>query len=576
MPEVCIERAQLVTHYFRDMSTDAMPAEIRYAEAVRYYLTNKRVVFNDDNMLAGSTTSKSFGVPVYPEFTGLKVWAELDTISERKNNPIKLSREDATRLNSEVFPYWMDKNILERTRKRFGNPECMRIFERLVFFLSGKVSCISHTIPDYQTALDKGILWLIRTAAAKEDAIRKRGKLTQADGRTLLFYQAVQSVLQGVAIYAHHLSRRASQLADAEKDPSRAANLRKMADVCARVPAKPARTFREAVNALWILHVGILAENTNMAMSPGRLDQVLYKYYRQDIDSETLTVKEAMELVGCLWLKFNDNTILVPEAAEVLFGGAGPVAAVTVGGVDEDGNDAVNDLTYIMLRITELLRTRDPNLNARFHYKANTKEYRDRLAEVITGTKSVPAIHNDVVDIAVLENQGVETRHARDYAIIGCVEMGCAGRSYDASSSIMLNLVAVLELTMYNGKRPVTGDEQIGPRTGDPAQFKDMAEFLEAFKKQYRWLAGKAIEMNECFGLVHQESVPSPLLSALFEGPMENGKDLVMGGALYNSSGATHIGFADTIDSLNAIEQAVFTDKAYYLRPTFRSIGGRL
>ena len=367
--------------------------------------------------------------------------------------------------------------------------------------------------------------------------------------------------MKAVIAYARNLSKKAAELAIIEQDPFKKENFQRMAEVCDRVPAKPARSFREAINSIWMVQVAIHAENINMAMSPGRLDQILYKYYKEDIDKGILTVKEAMELVGCLWLKLNDNANLVPETAEELFGGAGTVPAVTVGGVDEKGEDAVNDLTYIMLRVTELLKTRDPSLNARYHYEKNPEAYRDRVAEVIVNTRAVPAIHNDVVDIKVLENQGTKSEHARDYAVIGCVEIGVSGRSYDASSSIMLNLVSVLELALNNGKRPVTGDEQIGPETGDPLQFKSFEEFWEAFKNQLAWLIGKAIELNEYFGHVYQEILPSPLLSSFFEGPMQKGKDLVFGGALYNSSGATHIGFADTVDSLNAIEKAVFIDK---------------
>jgi formate C-acetyltransferase len=211
-----------------------------------------------------------------------------------------------------------------------------------------------------------------------------------------------------------------------------------------------------------------------------------------------------------------------------------------------------------MLRITELLKTRDPSLNARYHRRVNSQRYRDRVAEVIANTRSVPAIHNDIVDIRTLENQGVETEHARDYAIIGCVELAAAGRSYDASSSIMLNLVSVLELALYNGKRPVTGDAQIGPASGEPVAFADFEDFWNAFAQQFKWVAGQAIQLNEMFGRVYQDILPSPLLSAFFQGPMEKGRDLIFGGAQYNSSGATHIGFADTVDSLSAIEQSVF------------------
>jgi len=214
-----------------------------------------------------------------------------------------------------------------------------------------------------------------------------------------------------------------------------------------------------------------------------------------------------------------------------------------------------------MLRVTELLQTRDPSLNARYHQGVNSPAYRNRVAEVIANTRSVPAVHNDLADIRTLENQGVKTEHARDYAIIGCVELAAAGRSYDASSSIMLNLVSVLELALYNGKRPVTGDDQIGPASGEAVAFADFEEFWKAFAQQFKWVAGQAVRLNEMFGRVYQDILPSPLLSAFFQGPMEKGRDLIFGGAEYNASGATHIGFADTVDSINAIEQAVFTDR---------------
>ncbi len=560
-PRVCIERARYYTEYLRDMSSDKEPAEIRYANAAKHFLSNKSPLFFDDNLLAGTTTSKPFGAPVYPEWTGMTIWPELDTISTRKKNPLILSKKEADELNFDINPYWMERNIIEYTRKKHNNPECMRILERIVFFIASKAGCISHTVPDYKVALDEGVEYIIEQAALKEAELKKDENLSEENKHKVEFYQAVQIAMKGVIKYARNLGKKAAELAEKEQDPFRKENFQKIAEVCSRVPAKPARTFREAINSIWIVQVAIHAENINMAMSPGRLDQILYKFYKEDIDKEILTVKEAMELVGCFWLKLNDNTNLVPETAEELWGGAGTVPAVTVGGIDENGEDAVNDLTYIMLRVTELLKTRDPSLNSRYHYEKNPEEYRDRLAEVIVNTKSVPAIHNDVADIKVLENQGTELEHARDYAVIGCVELASAGKSYDASSSIMLNLVSVLELTLNNGKRPVTEDEQIGPKTGDPSQFNSFEKFWEAFKNQSEWLIGKAIELNEYFGHAYQEILPSPLLSAFFEGPMEKGKDLIFGGALYNSSGATHIGFADTVDSLNAIEKAVFIDK---------------
>lgn len=560
-PEVCIERARYVTRYLRDLADKTEPMEIRYAKAVNFFLSNKQPQFFDDNLLAGTTTSKPFGAPVYPELTGMTIWPELDTISTREKNPLLLSAEEAKELNLDIFPYWMDKNILEHTRKKFPGLQGFGLLEKLVFFFATKAGTISHTIPDYSVALEKGLESMIADAASREAALIASGALSPEDTQKRDFYRAVQIALQGIIAYAANLSSRAQELADQTPDPQRKQNFLAMSEICKKVPAGPAETFREAVNALWIIQVAIHAENINMAMSPGRLDQVLYPYYRRDRDNGRLTDKEAVEILSSLWFKLNDNTNLVPETAEELFGGAGTVPAVTVGGINENGDDAVNELTYIMLKVTELLRLRDPSLNARYNYEKNSAEYLERVAEVVVNTKSVPAFHNDVADIQTLENQGITTQHARDFGIIGCVEMGVPGKTYDASSAIMFNLVSSLELTLYNGKRPITGDEVMSIETGDPASFKTFDEFREAFQEQVRWMLGKAIELNEALGLSHQEMLPTPLLSAFFDGPLEKGKDLIFGGARYNASGTTHIGFADTVDSLNAVEKAVFVDK---------------
>lgn len=560
-PEVCIERARYVTRYLRDLADKTEPMEIRYAKAVNFFLSNKQPQFFDDNLLAGTTTSKPFGAPVYPELTGMTIWPELDTISTREKNPLLLSAEEAKELNLDIFPYWMDKNILEHTRKKFPGLQGFGLLEKLVFFFATKAGTISHTIPDYSVALEKGLESMIADAASREAALIASSALSPEDTQKRDFYRAVQIALQGIIAYAANLSSRAQELADQTPDPQRKQNFLAMSAICKKVPAGPAETFREAVNALWIIQVAIHAENINMAMSPGRLDQVLYPYYRRDRDNGRLTDKEAVEILSSLWFKLNDNTNLVPETAEELFGGAGTVPAVTVGGINENGDDAVNELTYIMLKVTELLRLRDPSLNARYNYEKNSAEYLERVAEVVVNTKSVPAFHNDVADIQTLENQGITTQHARDFGIIGCVEMGVPGKTYDASSAIMFNLVSSLELTLYNGKRPITGDEVMSIETGDPASFKTFDEFREAFQEQVRWMLGKAIELNEALGLSHQEMLPTPLLSAFFDGPLEKGKDLIFGGARYNASGTTHIGFADTVDSLNAVEKAVFVDK---------------
>ena len=562
-PEICIERARHVTRYLRDLDDPADAPEVRQAKKVRHYLRERQPLFHDRNLIAGSTTSKPLGAPLFPEFFALYLWPELDTVSDRAQNPQRLTAAEARELNLEIFPYWLDRTVLERTRQRIGDATCLNLFESLVFFIASKAGCISHCVPSYRPMLELGLNGLIAKAAEREAAARARGGA--ASRRQAEFYRAVQIALEGVTAYAEHLAAEARRRADAAPDPVMRQEFLDLAAVCRRVPAQPATTFREAINAIWLCQVGIHAENINMAMSPGRLDQVLAPYYERDLAAGRIDLGRAMELIGCLWLKIADNVTMVPEASEQMFGGAGTVPAITLGGVDQNGGDAVNDLTYLMLRVTELLRIRDPNVNARYDYQANSRAYCRRVAEVVLSTRAVPALFNDQTNIRALVGQGEAIEHARDYAVVGCVELASSGRDYPASSSIMLNLAAPMEMALFQGKRPITGDDQVGPVTPDPAGLTSYEQFVQVFTTQLDWLIGQAIELNEHMGAVHQEMMPSPLLSALFEGPLDKGRDLVRGGSVYNSSGATHIGFADVVDSLNAIEQTVFIDRKYTL-----------
>lgn len=570
---VCIERAKFITKYMTELRPPGEPMELTRAKAVNYYLGGREPLFHDNNPIAGATTSKPLGAPVYPEVTtGLSIWPELDTISTRQANPQLLTKEETDTLNFDIFPHWLEDTILEVTRKRVveeKNSSCLlalQLFDKIAFFIPAKAGGISHTIPCYEDALHKGLDAMIAEARQKEETLKKEPTNTAVQEK-IVFYQAMQAAMQGIIAYAGNLSKKAAQLAEETNLPQKKKYFLEIAEVCGRVPAKPAQTFREAVNSLWLCHVGVLAENVNMAVSPGRLDQVLYPFFKKDAELNKITIEEALTLIGGLWFKISDNTNLVPESAEKMWGGAGSVPAVTLGGVDKDGNDAVNDLTYLMLRVTELLVIKDPNVNARYFPGVNETVYRDRVSRVILNTRAIPAIYNDIVNIATLENQGVSTEHARDYGIVGCVELSSAGREYTSSSSILFNLSAAMDMVLYNGKRPyLTGDLRIGPETGESDQLKTFEQFQSAFEDQFEALAELAIALNEEFARTHQQIFQTPLLSSLFKGPMEKGQDLIFGGALYNSSGVTHIGFADVCDSLNAVEAAVYNEKITTLK----------
>lgn len=257
-------------------------------------------------------------------------------------------------------------------------------------------------------------------------------------------------------------------------------------------------------------------------------------------------------------MKCADHVPMVPETGEELAGGTGSNQAITIGGITPDGKDAVNDLTYVMLKAAELLKVRDPNVNARVHVDINKPEYLRRLCEVNIETRATPSMHNDLAAIHALENQDIALEHARDYSSVGCVEPSSGGRAYAHCAAIVLNLVSALNLTLYGGKYRPIDDERIGPDTGDPRKFKTFSDFMKAFETQLIWLIQQSVELNNYLGKAHQALHPTPLLSALFEGPMDKGKDLISGGAIYNSSGVSIIGFSDIVDSVSAIESIVY------------------
>ncbi len=575
-PEICTERPALITRYSREagfFARDRITA-LDKARLYKWVLENRSPIvwhttahrrtaggmeeftFQDSSPFAGSTTSKFKGVLMYPEFLALALWPELGTISRRKSNPYYISEEEIKTLNFDVFPHWMHDNITELARARGSDEDRRRLqlLQRFVLFLASKPNCISHTIPDFSRAVNEGLRALIDEARTR----RERA----GDQSTKDFYEAIAEVLEGIVGYARNLAAAAEAMSKRETDPPKRAALAEMARIYRRVPERAAETFREGLTTVWVCWMAAHLENPNVGLSLGRLDQLLYELYRRDIQANRLTVEQAVELLGYLWLKIGDHVPMVPNGGEQLFGGTGSNQAITIGGVDAEGRDAVNDLTYVMLRATELMKLRDPNLNARYHPEVSPQAYLRRLCEANINSGATPALHNDRAVIRALTASGHSLAQARDYGIIGCVEPGSNGRLYGHSGALLLNLPSALELTLFNGRHRQFGmDTLISLETGDPAGFTSFAQFQEALRKQLLWLVEQAVALNDWLGQVHRDFYPTPILSAFFEGPIEKGKDLIEGGAAINSSGIAIIGLADVADSLTAIETMVFQEQ---------------
>jgi len=562
-PEVSHERPLLLTQWHREngfeTDRDGHPwvPELRQANAFKHLMTNRRPIVRADDLLAGTTTDREIGVVLYPDAHGSLIWGELHSAGDRELNPYAISRETADILHHTVFPYWAKRNFREWVRDKYGNPLCQQLDERFAVYFIWKTVGISHTIPDYPTLLAKGARGVIAD-------LRERNAAPDTTPAQRNAREAMIVSLEGLIVYAHHLAEEADRLAEAETDPARRGELRAIAENCRRSPAHPARTLAEAVQAVWTTWVALHLENTNTGLSLGRLDVWLQPYFARDMaalktpDERAAYVKRVVELVGCLYLRCTDHLPLIPDIGNYLFGGSSSDQAITLGGVTKDGRDAVCDMTYVFLKATEILAIRDPNVNARFHPGVNSDAYLRRLCEVNLITRATPSLHNDAAIFRPLKALGYPDEALRDWSATGCVEPTISGQLMGHTGGVMINMVAALEMALFNGRHPLM-NWKVGPETGE--DFASFEDFRAAFYRQFGFLIDEAVRYNNMLGEAHADIRPTPLLSALLQGPAEKGLDAVNGGARYNSTGTALIGLADVTDSLMAVKTLVFDER---------------
>lgn len=568
-PEICAERAELLTRWYRengfekDNTGKEWAPELRQAMAFKYLMENRKPVIRKNDLIAGTTTvNDTIGVIVYPDAQGVMAWGELGSIDNRILNPYAISDETAATLHNDIFPFWARRNFREFVRTHYDYPHCQRIEERWVAYFVWKSVGISHTIPDFKTLLTKG------TSGIMDDIARQLNTEDLSKDQ-IISLKSMRLTLEGLDAYARNLSKIAAHQAESETDVKRQKELIRLSNICANVPMQPATTLDEAVNLLNISWVALNLENANTGFSLGRLDQLLQPYFISDMkkmktrEDQAKYIKTAIELIGSLFLRFSDHLPLSPDIGNYLFGGASSTQALTIGGMTPDGKDAVNDMTYIMLKAAEMLGLRDVNVNARFHADVNSDTYLKRLCEVNIITAGTPSMHNDKAVFKALKQHDYPVEDMRDWSATGCVEPTISGKHMGHTGSILFNMVAPLEMALNNGTHPLMNWDP-GPKTGsiENNDFQSFDDFFNAYAEQTKYLTCQAIEFNNMLAEAHVAYRPTPLLSSLMTGSIEKATDVTRGGARYNTSGTSNIGLADIIDSIMAIKQLVFDEKA--------------
>ena len=566
-PEVCPELPRLVTEWHKkngfETDTGGKPWEpiTRKALSYKYLMENRSPIIARDCLVAGTTTSREIGCIVYPEGSGGLIWNELFTIPYRTYNPFDISEETRSLLHHEVFPYWVHRNFREWVGEKYDNPLCMQIDQRYAYYFNWKQATISHTIPDFPKMLSLGTSGIIRE-------IREELHKAETDAAKRVTLEGMIFTLEGLTAYSKNLAKQAARDTVTETNPDRKKELERLAEICTQVVEKPARTLYEAVNAMWITWVGLHMESMNAGLSLGRLDQWLQPYFLADMQKITSQedrakyIKDAVELIGHFYMRCTDHFPLTPDLANFYFGGSSSDQAITLGGVTPEGLDAVNDMTYIFLKVTEMLSLRDPNMNARFTPGFNSDTYLKRLCEVNLITAATPSMHNDSAMFKALSPMGYDIRDIRNWSATGCVEPTLSGKHMAHTNMQMMNMVAALEMALNNGWHPLT-DWKLGPATGviEKGDFRNFEDFFNAFTDQFQFLIDRSIEYNDLLAEAHQYLRPTPLLSSLIHGCITKGKDVTKGGATYNSSGTAIVGLADVTDSLMAIKKLVFDEK---------------
>jgi formate C-acetyltransferase len=565
-PEMCIERGRLVTQSYKDTEGEPMP--VRRAKAIKNVLDNMSIYLQPNQWIVGTQASGLRSVPIFPETEAGYLKDEIDVFASREQDRILVPDEVKRELLEEIVPYWEGRTIEKQIHEAM--PESLlRLarFEKQIFSVDIHMTgSIGHVICDYGKVLTHGF------GGLKEQVRRKIEALDLSDAENVdkyHFYEATLIYCDAVIGWARRYGALARETAYREDDPRLKKEYLTIAEICERVPEHPARSFREAIQAFWFTHVMLYIEQNGLAVSVGRFDQFMYPYYEESIQKGEITEREAQELLECLWVKFTEIMRAYNFECAKYYAGFSISENLVLGGTDRSGKTSVNKLSFMCLDAEAHTRLPQPNLSFR-HERNTPDEFLAKAVEVVSTGRTKPEFFNDAVAIPVLTRDGVSLEDARDYCISGCVEAvppACNGMTNAATS----NLAKALELALNDGKCRLTG-KQIGPKTGDPTEFKSIDEIVGAFTIQTAWYVKEMVSALNIIEKTHARYLPLPYVSLIMDDCIEKGVDITAGGARYNFTGPQGVGFADVANSLAAIKKLVFEEKRLTMADLIRSL----
>jgi formate C-acetyltransferase len=513
-------------------------------------------IYQDELIVGNRSALPRMGV-LSPEMAVNWIERELDQFSTRPQDRFWVSEDVKRELREEIFPYWKGRTLEDHILEHMP-PKTMQAWQAGVFKVNQTDKGQGHILPDYHLVVTRGFKD-IRDEIETRLSLARAGRGSEHNRKALL-YEAMLVAVDAAMDLGLRYAVLARELAQDEEDCQRKEELLEIADICERVPAMPARTFREAVQSLWLAHVALQCESNASSVSLGRLDQWLYPYYVCDLESERLSRREAQEILDSLWIKCNEIVAVRSTESAKHFAGFPINPTITLAGQTGDGTDATNELSLLCLQAVANVRLPQPNTVVRLH--SRTPQYLlAKTSEVIRLGTGLPHVFNDEVVIPSLLNQGVSLEDARDYAIVGCVEVSIPGKTYGLHDIALFNLPKALELAINNGTCLRSG-RKLGLSTGSLETFESISDVEEAFQQQLAYFIEHMTIAANIVDTAHATVCPTPLLSSLVTGCIEKGIDVTSGGALYNFSGVQGIGVPNVADSLQALNQLVYLENA--------------
>ncbi len=539
-----IEQARIITRVYQENEHLSIPK--KRALSLKAAMEELEIGFEKEELIVGNRTKGvRYGV-VFPESGCSWVNNEFETLPTRPQDQFHVKEEDIQEFREKIYPYWKGKSM-EDVIKHHGGQEIQSIAK--VVKINQKDHAQGHICPDSALWLKMGPLGLMNQA---------QEKLKTCEESQKEFYECVVLVMQGACTFMKRYHDMIMENIDEVEEPYQQ-SLRTVANNCLNLTKRPPETFHEAVQSLWFLFVLLHMESNASSFSPGRMDQYLYPYYQKDIESGKISMEDALDILECLWLKFNQIVYLRNQNSAKYFAGFPIGFNIAIGGEDENGNDTYNELSLLCLQCQYDLGLPQPNLSVRLN-RNSSHELMQKAIEVVSKGSGMPQFFNDEAIVHALMELGIEKKDALNYAIVGCVELTTHGNNLGWSDAAMFNLNKALELTLNHGKCLLT-DEQIGLDLGGLDTYQTFEDLEKAFQQQIDYFIDKMMQCEVIVEKAHQDCLPTAFLSSVIDDCLENGLDVTKGGAKYNLSGIQMIQIANLADSLAAMKQLVYDDQ---------------